>query len=142
MFPLEIRLSGKFRLLQNERQLECFSSAKAKELFCYLLLYRDQAHSREILASLLWSGCTTAQPKKYFRQALWQLQQILRGASPARVVHALEVEGESLRNEALAAEVKTPSSAHRQSHSTPRRVPLRKIPVVGLNAAPFEKSQF
>jgi DNA-binding SARP family transcriptional activator len=82
MSQLNVRLFGKFSLLQNDCELECIQSAKAKELFCYLLLHRDQPHSREILATVLWGECTTAQSKKYLRQTLWQLQQALRLVSP------------------------------------------------------------
>lgn len=96
MSPLKILLFGKFRLIQNDVELECLSSAKAKELLCYLLLHKDRPHAREILASLLWGDCTTAQSRKYFRQTLWQLQQWLREVSPTGKVQALEVEGESL----------------------------------------------
>jgi DNA-binding SARP family transcriptional activator len=48
-----------------------------QELLCYLLLYRGRPHSREALASLQWGDNSTAQSKKYLRQALWQLQTAL-----------------------------------------------------------------
>ena len=97
MSPLKICLFGKFRLLRNDRELECFQSAKAKELFCYLLLHRDRPHSREILASLLWGDCTTVQSKKYFRQTLWQLQQGIHGLPPSAHNCPVQVDGEYLR---------------------------------------------
>jgi DNA-binding SARP family transcriptional activator len=92
-----IRLFGKFSFLQNDHELGFLQCAKAKELFCYLLLFRDQPHSREILASLLWGDCTTAQSKKHFRQTLWQLQQAFYDLSPAGAIRPLRVEGEYLR---------------------------------------------
>jgi DNA-binding SARP family transcriptional activator len=92
-----IRLFGRFSFLQNDHELDLLQSAKARELFCYLLLNRDQPHSREILASLLWNECTTAQSKKYFRQALWQLQQAFYELSPAETMRPLRVEGEYLQ---------------------------------------------
>lgn len=97
MSPFRIRLLGKFSVQRDNREIEAFPSAKAKELFCYLLLHRDRSHSREILASLLWGDCSTAQSKKYFRQTLWQLQQALHGQSPGEGGRVLCVDDESLR---------------------------------------------
>jgi DNA-binding SARP family transcriptional activator len=54
-------------------------SAKALELLCYLLLYRDRAHARETLSALLWPDTSYAVAKKYLRQTLWQLQSALPG---------------------------------------------------------------
>jgi DNA-binding SARP family transcriptional activator len=47
---------------------------KARELFCYLLIHRQQPIARESLASTLWGNCTTEHSKSYLRKALWQLQ--------------------------------------------------------------------
>lgn len=52
-------------------------SGKSQELFSYLLLHPDRAHSREALAAMLWGDASTAQSRKYLRQALWQLQTAL-----------------------------------------------------------------
>jgi DNA-binding SARP family transcriptional activator len=93
----KIRLFGKFSVQRNECEIESFPSAKAKELFCYLLLHRDRSHSREVLASLLWSDCATSQSKKYFRQTLWQLQQTLHGDFPGNSTRLVRVDDESLR---------------------------------------------
>lgn len=97
MFPYNIRLFGKFSIQHNDSELESFPSAKAKELFCYLLLHRDRSHSREVLASLLWGDCPTSQSKRYFRQTLWQLQQTLHGHSRGNSTRLLQVDDESLR---------------------------------------------
>lgn len=77
MSTVKICLFGKFTALQSGREIDCFPSAKAKELLCYLLLNRDKPHPRETLATVLWGECTTSQSKKYLRQTLWQLQQAL-----------------------------------------------------------------
>jgi DNA-binding SARP family transcriptional activator len=95
--PFKICLFGKFSALQNEHELDCFPCAKAKELFCYLLLHRDRPHPRETLASVLWGDCTTAQSKKYFRQTLWQLQQALHTLSTDVLVRPLQADMESVR---------------------------------------------
>ena len=92
-----IYLFGEFIAQYHHFEIEPFPSAKAKELFCYLLLHRDRSHSREVLASLLWGDCPTAQSKKYFRQTLWQLQQALHAHSPRNSSRLLRVDDESLR---------------------------------------------
>ncbi len=51
--------------------------AKAEELLCYLLLHRDRPHTREALACELWADAPAARSRKYLRQCLWQLQQVL-----------------------------------------------------------------
>jgi len=96
MSQLKIRLFGKFSLLCGDREQECLPSSKAKELFCYLLLHRDRSHSREVLASVLWGDCTTAQSRKYFRQTLWQLHQALKNA-PGGQADAMQVDVEHVR---------------------------------------------
>jgi DNA-binding SARP family transcriptional activator len=93
----KICLLGKFCAQRDDCELESFPSAKAKELFCYLLLHRDRSHSREVLASLLWGDCVTSQSKKYFRQTLWQLQQMLHRDLPGNSARLLRVDDESLR---------------------------------------------
>jgi DNA-binding SARP family transcriptional activator len=54
-----------------------------------------------VLASLLWGDRTTAQSKKYFRQTLWQLQQVLHGPldNAADSGVALRTNGESVQLE-------------------------------------------
>ncbi len=97
MCKFNVRLFGKFSVQRNNCEIESFPSAKAKELFCYLLLHRDRSHSREVLASLLSGDCATSQSKKYFRQTLWQLQQTLQGHAPRHSDRLLQVDDESLR---------------------------------------------
>jgi DNA-binding SARP family transcriptional activator len=74
---LKVRLFGKLHIEWNGTTIEGLDSSKVQELFCYLLLQRDRPHPRETLASLLWDANSTAQSKKYLRQTLWQLQNIL-----------------------------------------------------------------
>ena len=77
MAKLQIHLFGRFRVQCNGQSLEGFDACKAQELFSYILLHRKKIHSREMLASLLWEDCTTAQSKKYLRQTLWHIQSVL-----------------------------------------------------------------
>lgn len=84
---LSVRLFGRFSVHSGGAQLDQLPSGKPVELFCYLLLRRDRPHSREVLASLLWGDCTTSQSKKYLRQALWQIKEIVgRGGQAAPVL--------------------------------------------------------
>jgi DNA-binding SARP family transcriptional activator len=78
MSQLSVRLFGKLSIRCNDRCVDGLTGSKVQELLCYLLLHRDRPHCREALASLLWSDVSTAQSKKYLRQALWQLQGALR----------------------------------------------------------------
>jgi DNA-binding SARP family transcriptional activator len=77
MAALSIHLFGKFCIRYNEQVLKGFDSRKVQELLCYLLLYRNREHPREVLANLLWGDSSTAQSKTYLRKALWQLQAAL-----------------------------------------------------------------
>jgi DNA-binding SARP family transcriptional activator len=73
---LEVRLLGRFAVRHQGHTVEALG-AKARELFWYLLLNRDHTHNRESLAELLWESHAVAQPRKYLRHALWQLQSAL-----------------------------------------------------------------
>jgi DNA-binding SARP family transcriptional activator len=94
---LNVRLFAKFSVEKDKRVLEGFESGKSLELFCYLLLNRDQYHNRETLASLLWDSNSTSQSKKYLRQALWQLQSILQEISNSSDHPILLIEPEWIR---------------------------------------------
>jgi DNA-binding SARP family transcriptional activator len=74
-----VRLFGRFNVEVDGQVLEGFEVKKVQELFAYLLIYRDRPHPRETLAGILWDAQSTAQSKKYLRQALWQLQNVLQG---------------------------------------------------------------
>ena len=82
MPSLTIRLFGKFSAEVDGQRLPGIDGGKLQELFSYLLLNHSRPHSREVLASMLWGDCPTAQSKKYLRQALWQLQTALGGSEP------------------------------------------------------------
>jgi DNA-binding SARP family transcriptional activator len=68
---------GKLTVQRNGDVVRGLYGCKFQELFSYLLLHRDYPHARENLATMLWGESTTAQSKKYLRQALWQLQSTL-----------------------------------------------------------------
>ncbi|MFQ5856218.1 MAG: BTAD domain-containing putative transcriptional regulator [Anaerolineae bacterium] len=77
MSTLTVCLFGKLHVQCGEQVLADLGARKVQELFAYLLLHRKQRHSREVLASLLWGDSTTAQSRKYLRNALWRLRSVL-----------------------------------------------------------------
>lgn len=77
MSVLQITLFGRFSAERDGEPLSGFGSQKVQELFSYLLLHRDRPHPREMLASLLWDHCSTAQSRMYLRRVLWKLQHAL-----------------------------------------------------------------
>jgi DNA-binding SARP family transcriptional activator len=81
MSQLKINLLGKFSVRRDEEALDGLDGGKVQELFGYLLLNRNRPHPREALANALWGGSSTAQSKKYLRQALWHLQSALEAES-------------------------------------------------------------
>ncbi len=97
MSCLRFCLFGKLSVVRDGQVLEGLTACKVQELLCYLLLHRDRAHSREALAGLLWGDCSTAQSKKYLRQALWQLQATLSPHGRPSDVRTLLVESDSVR---------------------------------------------
>ena len=92
MNTLRIFLFGQFRVQCGEEILTEQYSPKLQQLFCYLLFFRDRSHSREALASLLWGNSSTAQSKKYLRQALWQLQNSVESRDRGGSWHMLLVD--------------------------------------------------
>lgn len=83
MSTLQVRLFGKLHISREGVEMNGINAPKLQELFCYLLLFRDRSHPREMLAELFWGNSSIAQSKKNLRQALWQIQSAL-GASIQR----------------------------------------------------------
>ena len=77
MSVLKICLFGYFEVHRYEEVLADWNAGKAKELCAYLLLHRERPHARQVLADLLWPEQSNDQSKRYFRNALWQLQKAL-----------------------------------------------------------------
>ena len=78
---LTVRLFGKLSFKCDDETVHGLDACKLQELITYLLVFREAPHSRESLAALLWGDNSTAQSKKYLRQALWQLQRVLGSQS-------------------------------------------------------------
>lgn len=83
MSGLHVCLFGRFRARYEDGNSVDLNARKAQELLCYLLLYRDRPHTRDTLATLLWSDSTATRSRKYLRQTLWQLQATIRPRTPS-----------------------------------------------------------
>jgi DNA-binding SARP family transcriptional activator len=94
---LTIRLFGKFCMQYDHQVMHGLDSRKAQELLCYLLLYHNRSHPRDLLSSLLWGDCPTPQSKTYLRKALWQLQCALTLCAEAGCGQLLTVETDVVR---------------------------------------------
>ena len=77
MNTVKFFLFGKFSIESASSSTQRIEAKKAEELLVFLLLHRDQPHTRERLADLLWGEIPSEQAKSYLRKALWQLQSIL-----------------------------------------------------------------
>lgn len=74
MADWDIQLFGEPNIKCHEKPWTKPEGAIAQEIFLFLLSHRRTVHSRESLASLLWSECSTEQSKKNLRQTLWRLR--------------------------------------------------------------------
>jgi DNA-binding SARP family transcriptional activator len=84
MSTTSVHLFGNLHVQRGSSVVDGIDGRKVQELFCYLLLHRQSPRSREALAGLLWAENTSAQAKKYLRQALWQLQSALDDRASAK----------------------------------------------------------
>ena len=77
MPSLELRLLGLFQATLEGRALHGFRSLKVRALLAYLALEPGRRHSREKLATLLWSEHPTRSALLSLRVALSNLRQVL-----------------------------------------------------------------
>ena len=94
MVPLTIRLFGRFDVCSGDQPTGALNARRARELFCYLVLHRNQPQLRETLADILWADAPPEQARKYLRQALWQIQTALRPHSDSNGAPLLSVDPE------------------------------------------------
>jgi DNA-binding SARP family transcriptional activator len=94
---LAVHLFGRFSVEWRDHNIGRLDAAKVQELFSYLLVHRERAHARTVLASLLWADCPQAQAQKYLRQTLWQLQSALSRTEDALNASTLVIEPEWIR---------------------------------------------
>jgi DNA-binding SARP family transcriptional activator len=74
---LKIRLFGSLDLERDGQTLPRFPSRKVRELFTYLTLNREVAHSREHLAGLFWGDFDDEKARHSLNTALWRLNGVL-----------------------------------------------------------------
>ncbi|OFW65494.1 MAG: hypothetical protein A2Z12_09435, partial [Actinobacteria bacterium RBG_16_68_21] len=74
MGTLEIRLLGGFELGRDGRVLDQLPLRAARSLFAYLVLNRERAHTRDLLAGIFWPDFEESRARRRLSQALWQVQ--------------------------------------------------------------------
>jgi DNA-binding SARP family transcriptional activator len=91
--PYSFRLFGRFQARRADAEWE-LEGRKIQEVISYLLVFRERAHQREVLAGTLWDSSTTAQSRRYLRQAIWQLNKpgFLQTGDPKAPLLLLEPE--------------------------------------------------
>jgi len=77
---LKLTLFGVPQARYYDHPLEGFPNQRPCLLLCYLLLNRQRAHHRERLAAVFWERHPTRVARKYLRNSIWKVRQILRSA--------------------------------------------------------------
>jgi DNA-binding SARP family transcriptional activator len=90
METLDVRLFGMLNIRSSDGSNIRLHTPRVQELFCYLVLKRDQVHPRELLFDLFWRNSPPAQARRNLRQTLWQIQSCFNSelCSDVRVVFA------------------------------------------------------
>lgn len=86
MDGLRICLFGSLRLYRGEQCLDPLLTRKTRELFAFLVLHRQRAHTRDTLAGLFCGDSLEEQARKTLRTTLWRLRCSLEpaGEGPGR----------------------------------------------------------
>jgi DNA-binding SARP family transcriptional activator len=74
---LRIKLFGSLDLERDGLPVQRFPSRKVRDLFAYLTLNRQSAHSREHLAGLFWGDSDDEKARHSLNTALWRLNGVL-----------------------------------------------------------------
>jgi DNA-binding SARP family transcriptional activator len=74
---LRIKLFGSLDLERDGQAVTRFPSRKVRDLFAYLALNRQSAHSREHLAGLFWGDSDDEKARHSLNTALWRLNGVL-----------------------------------------------------------------
>jgi DNA-binding SARP family transcriptional activator len=78
---LEIKLFGAGQAILDDIQVAGFPHQQAAQLLCYLLLNRNRPQPRERLAAVFWGQHSSSTARKYLRNALWRLGQLVSGTA-------------------------------------------------------------
>ena len=92
----KVHLFGQFRICGDEQSLSGSEGSKTQELLCYLLIHRRASYQRDHLAGMFWGECSTAQSRKYLRQALWRLHAVYDAELHQNCPRLLQVSSESV----------------------------------------------
>ncbi len=100
MGSLEIRVFGSLRLQDRESGQIRPLNGKVRDLFSYLLIAREVAHSREQLAGIFWGDRDSEKARHCLNTTLWRLNRSLapNGASNHLRIGAYHI-GFNLSNE-------------------------------------------
>ena len=96
MSTLRVWLLGGFRACRDEVPLTGFHMQKAQSLLAYLMLYRDRAHARSVLADLFWGDLEEKRARANLRNCLYFLRQILQGPAHCFGTYLL-IDGNTVR---------------------------------------------
>ncbi|MBI1743002.1 tetratricopeptide repeat protein [Candidatus Acetothermia bacterium] len=79
MSTLRVSLFGGFHAERDDFAIKNFHSQKTQLLLAYLMVYRQRAHPREVLANLFWED-TPERAAANLRAALHALRQLIEGS--------------------------------------------------------------
>jgi DNA-binding SARP family transcriptional activator len=86
MTSYRIHLLGGVSILPKGTSEGIDLPGKSLELVIYLLLNAQKLHLRDHLATQLWPDVTPVHSRKYFRQALWQIQSRMNNGGAASII--------------------------------------------------------
>jgi DNA-binding SARP family transcriptional activator len=80
---IRVHLFGRFEARCDRHPLRGLRARKVPEFLSYVLLSKQRPVQRDKLADQLWQHVDSRCPKKYLRQALWQLQRAYEAEAAA-----------------------------------------------------------
>lgn len=86
---LTLSFFGAFQAALGDKPLVHFRSAKVQGFLVYLALTHQQAHARQVLATLFWPDEPEAVAKRNLRQSLFRLRRVLGDANPQKPPYLL-----------------------------------------------------
>ena len=95
MSTLSVSLLGGFRAVRDGVPIRNFRSQKTQSLLAYLMIHRQRAHPRAILADRFWDSSNDSLTSSNLRSALYSLRQVLEG-SKGRLGKYVLIEGDSV----------------------------------------------
>ena len=122
MKELQFALFGKLQVASEAGKTIEIDARKAQELLCFLLLFRNQPHSRDVIADTLWVENPSDQSRSYLRRTLWQLQHVLEEQAGRLEQPLLLVEQDWLQLNPCAA-LWIDVSVFESTYSTVRGIP-------------------